>query len=241
MEIGTLYGIGVGPGDPDLLTVKAAKILASCKHVFVPKAKHDRDSVALSIAQTHIPWDAQIHEVLFPMITDKDELMKRWEESARRIASVLETGEDACFLTLGDTFLYSTYIYLLRSLRIVLPAVKVMTVPGITAFSAAAAASEFPIGEGKESVIIIPTADDLDAVRNALHSGGTLVLMKVGKRLARIIGLLESAGAIARSVFISHVGMENERIVRDLETLRGEAPETGYLSIILVRGKSEEV
>jgi precorrin-2/cobalt-factor-2 C20-methyltransferase len=240
MKKGTLYGIGVGPGDPDLITIRGAKILASCPHVFVPKARQAGESVALRIAQEHIHEGAEIHEVVFPMTTDKEELLIRWEESARLIASVLETGSDACFLTLGDAFLYSTYIYMLRSLRRLLPDAQVVTIPGITAFSAAAALAEFPVGEGKESVTIIPTADDLDAVRVALAAGGTLILMKIGKRLGRIIDILEAAGAVGRSVFISHAGMENERVVTDLGTMRGEAAETGYLSIILVRGKGEE-
>lgn len=241
MKKGTLYGIGVGPGDPDLITIKGAKILASCPHVFVPKARLAGESVALSIAQEHIHDGAEIHEVVFPMTMDKAELVLRWEESARMIASVLESGSDACFLTLGDAFLYSTYIYMLRSLRRILPEVDVVTVPGVTVFSAAAALAEFPVGEGKDSVTIIPTADDLDAVRKALSAGGTLILMKIGKRLGRIIDILERAGAIGRSVFISHAGMQDERVVTDLETMRGEAVETGYLSIILVRGKGEEL
>jgi precorrin-2/cobalt-factor-2 C20-methyltransferase len=240
MNKGTLYGIGVGPGDPELLTVKAAKVLAACPHVFVPKARVEGDSVALAIAQQHIHEGALIHEIVFPMTTDKSELTRRWEESARVIAEILETGADAAFLTLGDAFLYSTYIYMLRALRRRIPDVRVKTIPGITAFSAGAAAAEFPVGEGKEPVLIIPTSDNLNVVRDAIAGSGTVILMKVGKRLGGILDIIERAGAIRRSVFISHVGMEQERIVYDLRELRGATEETGYLSIILIRGKGEE-
>lgn len=240
MKTGTLYGIGVGPGDPDLITVKAAKVLAECHHVFVPKAREEGESVALRIARQHIKSEAQIHEIVFPMTTDRVKLAERWEESARVIAETLETGSDVCFLTLGDAFLYSTYIYMLRALRRRIPDVIVVTIPGITAFSAAAALAEFPVGEAKETVTIVPTADDLEEVRHALTVGGTVILMKIGKRLGRILDVLESAGAMGRSVFVSHVGMENERIVKDLADLRGLEADTGYLSIILVRGKGEE-
>ncbi|MGB6066108.1 MAG: precorrin-2 C(20)-methyltransferase [Desulfomonilaceae bacterium] len=240
MSRGKLYGIGVGPGDPDLITVKGATILGECAHVFVPKARNSAESVALSIAQKHINPRAEIHEILFPMTTDRSELEKRWEESARAIAEVLETGADACFLTLGDTLLYSTYIYMLRALRRRIPSVEVVTVPGITAFSAAASLAEFPVGEAKEPVTIIPTADDLKDVRRALSLGGTVVLMKIGKRLNQILDLLEDAGVIEHSVFISHAGMASQRIEADLRNLRGENSETGYLSIILVRGKGEK-
>jgi precorrin-2/cobalt-factor-2 C20-methyltransferase len=237
MNRGTLFGIGVGPGDPDLITVRGATILAGCAHVFVPKARKGAESVALGIAQKHISPKAQIHEILFPMTTDRSELEKRWEESAEVIAEILETGADACFLTLGDALLYSTYIYMLRALRRRIPDVKVVTVPGITAFSAAASLAEFPVGEAKEPVTIVPTADDLEDVRRAISAGGTVVLMKIGKRLNQILDLLEEVGVIENGVFVSHAGMDTERIETDLHSLRGENAEAGYLSIILIRGK----
>lgn len=237
MKKGTLYGVGVGPGEPDLMTVKGAKILASCPHVFVPKARQEGESLALSIAREHVGPDAQIHELLFPMTTDKAELETRWTESAAVIAEVLERGDDACFITLGDTLLYSTYIYMLRALRRLIPEVNVVTVPGITAFSAAAALSEFPVGEAKETITIVPTADDLDEVSRAVKAGGTVVLMKIGKRLDRILEILESTGAIGRSVFVSRAGLPQQRIVTDLNLLRGEDADRGYLSVILIRGQ----
>jgi precorrin-2/cobalt-factor-2 C20-methyltransferase len=240
MKKGTLYGIGVGPGDPDLITVKGAKILGACSHVFTPKARNDADSVARSIAARHMKPGAEVHEIIFPMTTDRSELSARWEESARVVAEVLETGADACFITLGDAFLYSTYIYLLRALRRRIPDLEAVTIPGITAFSAAAALAEFPVGEAKETVTIAPTADDLEQVRRCVSRGGTVILMKIGKRLGRILELLEECGALDRSVFVSRAGMDNERIVRDLRSLKAESIEAGYLSIILVRGDAEE-
>lgn len=241
MKTGTLYGIGVGPGDPDLITLKGARIIGQSSHVFVPKARKGAESVALSIARRHVSSSASIHEVHFPMTTDRTELLAKWDESAHAVAEVLESGSDACFLTLGDTFLYSTYTYLLRALRRRIPDVRVVTIPGITAFSAAAAQAEFPVGEGKEIVTIVPTADDLDSVRQALQVGGTVVLMKVGKRLPQILALLEMADAIDRSAFVSHVGMENERIETDLNKLRSsDEDKLGYLSTILVHKQKED-
>lgn len=235
MKLGTLYGIGVGPGDPELITVRGANVLRRCRHVFVPKARTASESVALSIADRYLASDAQVYELVFPMTTDKDELSSRWSDSARRVADVLRLGEDACFLTLGDPVLYSTYTYLVRGLRELLPEVDLVTVPGITAFSAAAALAEFPVGEGKEPVTIVPVADDLADVRRALLSGGTVVLMKVGRRLADVLDVLEETGAIERSVFVSRAGMADQRVETDPRSLRGEGPEVGYLSIILAR------
>jgi precorrin-2/cobalt-factor-2 C20-methyltransferase len=241
VKLGTLYGIGIGPGDPELITVKGARILGSCRHVFVPKARSSAESVALGIAERHIHSQAAVHEVLFPMTTDRTELEARWGASAKAIAEILEAGEDACFLTLGDALLYSTYIYLLRALRRRIPDVKVVTVPGITAFSAAAALTDFPVGEAKEPVVIVPTTDDLEDVKRALSMGGTVVLMKIGKRLRQILELMEERGLLERGVFVSHAGMEGERVETDLRRLRGERAEAGYLSIILVRaGRSNQ-
>jgi precorrin-2/cobalt-factor-2 C20-methyltransferase len=119
-------------------------------------------------------------------------------------------------------------------LRIRLPALKAVTVPGIMAFGAAAALAEFPVGEGREPVTIVPTADDLTDVRRALAQSGTVVLMKIGKRLPDVLDLLDGEGLLEKSVFISHVGMEAQRIETDLRLLKTEGPEAGYLSIILV-------
>lgn len=238
MKTGTLYGIGVGPGDPELLTVKGARLLASCHHLFVPKPPNAVSSVSLEIVKDYVKSGAEIHEVVFPMTTDPDELARQWDESASRIARVLQTGADVCYLTLGDTLLYSTYIYMLRALRRQLPDVNVVTVPGVSSFSAAAALAEFPLGEGSEPVTVIPTGEDLSNVRKALAKGGTTVLMKIGKRLKRILGLMENAGAVERGVFVSRAGMSGESVERDLRRLADEAgAATGNLSVILVRGR----
>lgn len=239
-RLGTLYGIGVGPGDPALLTVKAAGILARSTDVFVPKARTATDSVALSIAGRYIGPGAVVHELVFPMTSDSAELSAKWGQAAELIMEVLREGRDACFLTLGDALLYSTYIYLLREVYARVPDASVVTVPGITAFSASAAATNFAIGEGKDPVTIVPTADDLADVRRALESGGTVVLMKIGKRLCDILGILEETGHIEHAVFVSHVGMSDQRIETDLRTLRGESPEAGYLSIVLVHAGTGE-
>jgi len=239
MKIGTLYGIGVGPGDPELITLKGVRLLRQCQHVFVPKSRTAADSVALSIGRRYLNSSSQVHELIFPMTSDQADLSRHWTASAGEIAAVLKSGEDACFLTLGDPLLYSTYIYLLRELKALWPEARVVTVPGVTAFSAAAALAGFPVGEKKETVTIIPTADDLEDVRRVLSGGGTVILMKIGRRLREVLNLLEEAKVIDRSVFVSHAGMENERVETNLRRLRGEDPQAGYLSIILAHAEEK--
>ena len=240
MSLGTFYGMGVGPGDPELLTVKAANILGRCPHVVVPKAKAEGGSVALEIAGRYVHGSAKIHELVFPMTMDKVELSRSWKESAQTIAALLKNGEDVCFLTLGDALVYSTYIYLLRELKAIVPDVEVVTVPGITSFSAVAALTSFPLGEGKEPITIVPTADDLTAVCQAVKAGGTVVLMKIGKRLGDILDILEETGVIGDAVFVQRAGQPTQRIELDLRKLRGESAEAGYLSVILIHASSKK-
>lgn len=235
MNMGTLYGIGVGPGDSEWVTVKAARILARCNHVCVPRARVAADSVALEIARPHLQAGAAVHEITFPMSSDAATLHQSWRQAAQEVHAILKTGEDCAFLTLGDSLLYSTYIYLLRELRQLDANVSVVTVPGITAFSAAAALTNFPIGEGKQLVTIVPAADDLAPFRRALDGGGTVVLMKVGKRLQKVLDELDRRGLIEKSVFVSRAGMPDQRIETDLRRLRGASEETGYLSIMLIQ------
>ncbi len=235
MKLGALYGVGVGPGDPELITVKGVRLIKACPHLFTPKARVKAESVALAIAGKYISADTRVHELVFPMVTDESELKEKWDISARAVANELEKGEDACFITIGDPFLYSTYIYLVRSLKEIHPEVEIVTVPGITAYSAVASLTNFPVGEGKERVAIIPASDDLEVVRRAISLGGTVILMKVGKNLKNILALLEEMDVIDNAVFAGHAGMENQRIETDLRKLKDKGDKAGYLSTILVK------
>ena len=239
MKYGKLYGIGIGPGDPELITVKGAKIISSCDHVFVPKSRELSESIALQIAGEFISEQANVHQLIFPMTADKKELQAKWNQSAEEVLKVLKTGQDTCFLTLGDPLLYSTYIYLVRSLKAIKADIEIVTIPGIMALNAAASLTSFSLGEGKENVTIVPTADDLVAVRQALLSGGTVVLMKVGKRLQAILNLLEEACVIDDAVFVSRAGQKDQYIETDLKKLKGADDKAGYMSIMLIHAKKE--
>lgn len=231
---GVFYGIGVGPGDPELITVKAASILAHCQHVFAPKPDISRDSTAIDIAGQFISPEARIYPLTFPMTADQSVLSRCWSDAATQVLSVLKQGDDACFLTLGDSLLYSTYIYLLRELQSAHPDIHVVTIPGVNSFSAAAALTNFPLGEGRESVHIVPAADDLESVRRSFKAGGTVVLMKVGGRLSDILRLLNEEDLLSHAVFVARAGQAGQRVVTDLKTLEAATAQTGYLSTILV-------
>lgn len=234
MKCGTFYGIGVGPGDPELITVRGANLLRDCRCVVVPKAREKSDSIALDIARAYLRPDAEVVEQVYPMTADPGQLRGTWNEAAAAVLALLRKPQDVCFLTLGDPLFYSTHIYLLRALKALDPGVRTVTVPGIMAMGAAAALTDFPLGEGKQPVTVVPAADDLTAVRRALAAGGSVVLMKVGRRLQPILDLLDECGVLGRAVFVAKAGQAEQIVETDLRRLRGREPEAGYLSIVLV-------
>ncbi len=240
MEPGFLYGISVGPGDPELLTVKAAKILGSCLHIFVPKSREGMENAVAAIVRDHLRSDAELHPILFPTTVDRSDRHSGWEEPARRIAEVLETGQDACFLLRGDILLYSTYPHLLRALQRRIPTLKVLTIPGILPFCAAAALVNFPLGRGTETVTVVPARDDLEGVRRAVAQGGAVILINIGLRLGGILDILENAGVFGRAVFVANAGLQDQYVEKDLSRLRGLDAETGRHSTILIQGKPED-
>ncbi len=234
MSIGTFYGIGVGPGDPELLTVKGARLIGACDCVVVPKSRMKKESIALAIAKRYISEGAEIVEQVYPMTSDKALLKEHWNQAAIEVLARLRKPQDVCFLTLGDPLFYSTHIYLLRCLKALEPNLKTVTVPGIMAMGAASAITDFPLGEAKNPVCVVPAADDLAATRRAIEGGGNVVLMKVGDRLQPILALLEELNVIDRAVFVAKAGQDDEVVVTDLRKLELSDPKTGYLSIILI-------
>lgn len=234
MKMGTFYGVGVGPGDPELVTVKAANIIASCGCIVAPRSSAKTRSIALDIAGRYIKKGAEVIEQEYPMTSDEAVLKESWRAAARETLARLRAPQDVCFLTLGDPLFYSTHIYLLRALKELEPALRTVTVPGITAMSAASAITDFPLGESRKPVTVIPVSDDLSATRRAIAAGGNVVLMKVGKRLPAIIALLEETGAIGNAVFVARAGMEGQVVETDPRKLKNSAPDAGYFSIILV-------
>jgi len=235
--LGKFYGLGIGPGDPKLVTVRAAEILGSCANLFVPKSRESRDSLALEIVKPYTTPQTAIRELVFPMTKDPEQLDTSWQRSAREVVDVLRSGEDACFITLGDALLYSTYIYLARAIRAALPDVQIETVPGVTSFSAAAALASFPVGEGADKIAVLPVSDNVEQIRPVLEQFETVVLMKVAKNLPKIIDLLGELGLAGNAVFVAKAGREDERIETDLLKLRSEDDKVGYLATILVNTK----
>lgn len=234
---GKLYGIGIGPGDPKLLTLKAQEILNKVDTIFVPKAADERQSCARSIVEAATLSRKHFVELTFPMTKDKNKLKTYWLHAAKRIAKELKKNKISAFVTIGDPFIYSTYIYLLETLRKNFPNIESETIPGISSFNAAAASSGLPLVKGDEKLAILPVTKNLKGLREALKEFDTVVLMKVGAKLKSVIRLLKEMKLIKNSVLVSRAGQAGEKIISDLSSLNNR--KLGYLSVILVKRKMD--
>lgn len=231
--LGRLYGIGLGPGDPELVTLKACRLLSSLAHVFAPKADETSGSIARSIAQAHAGPGVTFHEVVYPMTRDAEQLEQRWQAAASEVVGVLRTGQDVGFITLGDPMLYSTFSYLMRAVQCLLPEVEVEIVPAVMSFAASAALTQFVLGEQDSLLTVAPTPNtelELDAL---MRRGGRLVLMKVGKRLPMLMGWLRKRQLIEQARLVVRAGLPGQRIIRDLDAIT-DPERAGYLSTMLL-------
>lgn len=231
-KFGNFYGIGIGPGDPELLTIKAVQRIKDADCIFVPRASIKDESIALEIVKGLIT-EKEVCEQVYPMTRDKDILTDAWAKAAKEIAEKIETGINVAYLTIGDPFTFSTYIYLLQNLTRLIPPERIETIPGITSYNAAACMANFPLLEGEERLAVVPVSMDVQQLRHILHSFDTVVLMKVSKRLDSVIELLEELNLINSSLFASYVGHKDSFMTRDLIPLKGK--EKGYMSVIIVK------
>lgn len=234
---GRLYGIGIGPGDPKLLTLRAKEILNKVDTIFVPRANDDERSCARSILDAASLGGKHFVEITFPMTKDKSKSNSYWLRAAKRIAEELKRERTAAFVTIGDPFIYSTYIYLLETLRKNFPNIALETIPGINAFNAAAASSGLPLVKGDERLAVLPVTKDLKGLSGVLKKFDTVVLMKVGSKLDSVIRLLKKMKLIKNAVLVSRAGQAGERIVSDLSSLKEKR--SGYLSVIIVKKKMD--
>ena len=237
-QTGTLYGIGVGPGDPDLITLKAVKILNQVDIVFAAASTRNDHSLAVNIARPHIPPNASVEILRFPMTRDKVETRRAWRAHSLRIIEVLEKGKNAAFLTLGDCLTYSTYGYILRHVREAAPEIAVETVPGITSYQASAARLNTPLVEGEESLMVVSGAEGGDRLRMMSARPENVVFLKAYRNVPDIKAAIDEVGTYPSCVGVKSCGQPNEKIVRDMEELINSAPDYWTLIIAKQTGKN---
>lgn len=233
-KTGKLYGIGVGPGDPELLTLKAVRVLKEVDVLAIPKSKEESDSIALSIVKEAVDLaKKETLELMFPMTKDKRVLIKAREEAAAALADKLKVGKDVACITIGDPMFYSTFSYLIPLLRERVSEAEIEIVPGISSVMASAGAAVMTLTEADERLAVIPATYESDKIRHILETFDTVVLMKVNRVFEKILGLLDELGLKENAVFIERCGGENQRVVRDLDSLKGE--KLDYLSMVIVK------
>ncbi|MFP5212491.1 MAG: precorrin-2 C(20)-methyltransferase [Acidobacteriota bacterium] len=237
--LGTLYGIGVGPGDPDLLTLKAVKVLGRVAHVFAAASSKNDYSFARDIVRDHLPADTPVDHLAFPMTFNPDSLENAWVANCEQVVEILAQGKDVAFITIGDPLTFSTFIYLMRKVRDRLPGLKVSIIPGITSFQAAAACAVVPLGEGEESITVISGAKGGNRLRDVVEVSDNVVLMKTYKQFPQILSEIEDAGLKDRCCFISRCGLDGEIVERDFSKLQ-ELKQPHYLSLMIIKKRGLE-
>lgn len=237
-----LYCIGCGPGDPDLLTLKAINILKDADVIYTPTAREGKPSVALSIVQKFLSKDSKINQLVFPMIKDFSKLKETWKNNATEIADSVRKGKKTVYLTVGDPSLYSTWIYIYRELITMHKDIGIEIVPGITSIFSFSAEIKTPIGEGEDIIGIIPACYNLDRLKIAAKCCDTLVFLKDGRHFNNVIEILVNSGFPGDSdVFIAQEVSTNDETLqnRKLSELSKNPNENNdkYFSIMIAKKK----
>ena len=229
-----IYAVGVGPGDPELLTRKAERLIRQSPVIFAPTGAADAASYALSIVERLLDRSRQeIITRVFPMMKKGAELEAAWEESASEVIRLIDSGRDVAFITIGDPCLYSTFLYLYRIIREKRADITVEIIPGISSINASAAAAGIPLGIAGERIAILPATYEDEELKKTLSEFDTIVLMKVSRVYDRLYQLLCELGLDKSSVFVRRVGSAQQEVVFDLASLVGR--ELDYLSMLIVR------
>jgi precorrin-2/cobalt-factor-2 C20-methyltransferase len=227
---GKLYGVGVGPGDPELITVKAVKAIQAADIIFTAASSKNPYSLAVEIATPYISEGAQTRHLGFPMTRHSQEVEAAWIANAKEIAAELNAGKTAVFLTLGDPTTYSTFGYILKKMACIMPDANIETIPGITSFHAAAARLNRILVEGEESLLVTSGAYGGDRIR-CIQDVENVAIVKAYKNIKDINQSLKDTGLFENGVAVSKCGRAQEAVINDLDELESRDPD--YWTLIL--------
>jgi len=235
-----LICVGCGPGDPELLTVKAVKAIQNADIIMCPTSKKDKPSIALSVVSSLIKEETkpEIINLVFPMTKDTEVLTKTWEENAKTLATAVTSGKKVVYLTVGDPYLYSTWIYLHRELETKFPEIKINVIPGIVSMFTFASKVGISLAEGAEKMAVIPSCYDLSRVKELAKNCDTMIFLKDGRYFDQVIKLLREAGFSDNSIFAigQDLDTENEIVKKlTLGQVTEETITTKYFSIMVVK------
>jgi precorrin-2/cobalt-factor-2 C20-methyltransferase len=232
MAEGTLYGIGVGPGDPELVTLKALRIARACPVLAYP-APEQGDSLARRIMAPHLTDKQTEIAIRMPLSADRYPANAVYDRTSGDIAAHLRAGRDVAVLCLGDPFFYGSFMYLFARLA---GAHKTVVVPGVTSLSAAAAALDMPLAARNDVLTVIPALLDDTAIATRLAGAEAAAIIKLGRHFARVRALLATSGLLAAARYVEHASFPHQRIV-PLD--RVDPAQVPYFSLILVHRRGQ--
>lgn len=236
---GTLFGVSLGPGDPQLITRRAWALLQRDAYWTYPVRTQRSESYAFGITQAAgLAPPAGHGALMFPMTHEVETLTQSWLRAAQRVLALLHQGIDVMYLVEGDVSTYSTFSPLARTVSALDPNVQVETVAGVSSFSASAARLQMSLADMDDTMAIIPAGYGIPTIDHLLDNFDTLVLLKVNPLLDDIITLLERRGLLAHTAFVERAGATDERVVRDVASLRNTT--VNYLSLLLVKNPQRE-
>ncbi len=225
---GTLFGIGLGPGDPDLMTIRAHRLISSAKVVAYP-APDAGDSFARSIAADVISETAIEIPIVIPMRVERFPAQNVYDEAAATIGSHLDQGTDVVVLCEGDPFFYGSFMYLFGRLA---ERHNTEIVPGVTSMTACAGMAARPLCARNEILTVIPAPVDEALLRDRLQASGAAVIMKVGRHLAKVRKVIDELELTSRAMYVSHASLPQQTV-----TALADAPDKApYFSMILIAG-----
>jgi precorrin-2/cobalt-factor-2 C20-methyltransferase len=233
---GRLIGVGVGPGDPELLTLKGLRALREADEVFVPVGDTGEVGRAEMVVRPHLDL-GRVRRLRFALSDDPRARMENWERAAAEVSEPLRRGKTCAFATIGDPNVYSTFTYLARTLKEYIPEIEIHTVPGITAMQDLASRGGTVLLEGDERLALLPFTAGERALREALSGFETVVCYKGGRRLTEVLEIAAQHGRIEDAIYGSRLGMDGEEVVLASEVVGREGP---YLATVIFSRKGRE-
>ena len=232
MKSGTLYGVGVGPGDPELVTLKALRILQTVPVLAWPAPEEGR-SLAREIVAQHLPGTQREIPIRMPLLPARFPANDVYDKAAREIGAVLAAGDNVAVICEGDPFFYGSFMYLFGRLAGDYP---VEVVPGVSSLTACAAALGTPLSAKNDVLTVVPGPLDAETMKQRLADADAAAIIKVGRHLEKIRSVIDELGLGANARYIERATMSEQRIVPLAEVGDDDAP---YFSMILVHKRAE--
>lgn len=237
MILGKLYGVGVGPGAPDLMTLRAVDRLRKADCIAIPRRDRFTPSVAWGIAEPsvgEVPGQERFF-LEFPMTKNPALLKPAWDVAFQEIGKRLQAGKSVAFITEGDPFIYSTFIYLYEQAPKLWPGIEIEVIPAVSSLSAVPIMAEIPVADGREKIAVLPASYGVEELRTILRMFDTILLMKVNSVMPQVVEAIRAEGLLDKAVYVSKATTQKERIVRDIAKVKNDSCD--YFSMVVVSKK----